>query len=172
LDLWAFFDLFCGFANCAAFNYIGNAKIEKFHNQEAKYQLDYVMIFILVLAWIRFFSYFLVINSIGKLTITLFFMIKETMIFLIVLLSYLIIMTTIFAICFNNANPVDHPEYLTIAESFRTLFDYMVAEMERKNMKNYDVSHSIFYMFHVLFSAIFLVNYLVAILSMVYEVMN
>ena len=65
------------------------------------------MIIALIIAWLRFFSYFLVINNISKVTLTLFMMLKEALNFLIVLGLYLVLMTTVFATMFRDCNTAD-----------------------------------------------------------------
>lgn len=114
MDIWLLFDLVSGLVNIAAFNVIGNSKPEDFLDQQKKYFLDYYIIAVLVISWIRFFSYFLIIEAIAKLTITLFRMLYETLSFLFLMLCYLMIMTTIFSILFRDANPEDNPEFTSI----------------------------------------------------------
>lgn len=129
------------------------------------------MIVVLVCAWLRFFSYFLVITSISKVTITLFKMLWETISFLIILVCYLLLMTTIFATLFRNTDTDDADVYHSLSTTFRALIDYFFANYPYREMANYTTSHSILYMLHVTFSNIFLLNYLVAILTTVYDIM-
>ena len=85
------------------------------------------MIFVLILSWIRFFSYFLVINSIAKITITLFKMVEQALIFLIIMISYMLMAMIVFATLFNSANTAEVPEFTTMAGTFRALCDMTVA---------------------------------------------
>lgn len=96
------FDVVAGVINLAAFNVIGNATPEQMLDVETKRIFDYYMIVVLVISWLRFFSYFLTVSAISKVTITLFSMLKETLSFLIILGCYLILMTTIFATLFRD----------------------------------------------------------------------
>jgi hypothetical protein len=75
VDLWLLFDIIAGVINIAAFTLIGNTTPEKMIDPGTKYFYDYYIIIVLIISWVRFFSYFLVITIIGKLTITLFRMI-------------------------------------------------------------------------------------------------
>ena len=107
-DIWLFFDLISGAVNIAAFNIIGNATPEKILDVDsAKRWYDYYMIIVLVISWLRFFSYFLVIKSVSKVTITLFYMLYETVSFMVILVSYLILMTTVFATMFRDVGTPD-----------------------------------------------------------------
>ena len=75
LDMWMFFDTLAGVVNIGAFTLIGAASPEDMYNQSTKRYYDYYIIIVLIISWIRFFSYFLVVDVIGKITITLLKMI-------------------------------------------------------------------------------------------------
>jgi len=98
-------------------------------------------------------------------------MLKETISFMTILICYLVLMTTIFATLFRDVESVDADNYKELVNTFRELIDYFLANYTTKNMKNYNTSHSVLYMSHVLISNIFLMNYLIAILTTVYEIM-
>lgn len=107
-DFWLIFDLISGAVNIAAFNIIGNATPEKLLDiNGAKRWYDYYMIVVLVISWLRFFSYFLIITSVAKVTITLFYMLYECVSFMVILTSYLILMTTVFTTMFRDATTPD-----------------------------------------------------------------
>lgn len=59
-------------------------------------------------------------------------------------------------------------KYGSIALSFRSLFDAMIGTYEYADDSNYAMSSSILTIVHLFLSNIFLMNYLVAILSTVY----
>ena len=63
------------------------------HNKD---YIDYFMIFVLCISWLRFFSYFLVVRSIAKLLLTLIAMIADTLSFLFLVACFLLIMASIF----------------------------------------------------------------------------
>lgn len=123
----------------------------------------------LILSWLRFFSYFLVLNTVSKLTITLGRMIKEAFGFLIVVSAYMMLATTVFATLFRNVDSEDN--FKTLPFAFRTLFDFTIGNIESLDMGNFQTSYSILYIIHVIISNIFLINFLIAIISSVYEVM-
>lgn len=85
------------------------------------------MIIVLVISWLRFFSYFLVVNIISKVTLTLFMMLKETLNFMFILGCYLVLMTTIFATLFRDAQTDDASDYKTLETTLRALIDYFMA---------------------------------------------
>jgi hypothetical protein len=130
------------------------------------------MIVVLIISWIRFFSYFLVINTISKVTLTLFMMLKEASIFLLILGCYLVLMTTIFATLFRDASTPDADPYHSIFTTLRSLIDYFLANFPTQvYMGNYQTSFSVLYIVHVVISNMFLLNFLVAILASVYDIM-
>lgn len=171
-DLWLYFDIVAGVINILAFNIVGNSSPESILNTLQKRSLDYYMILVLIISWLRFFSYFLVITHISKITLTLFMMLRETLYFLLVLGSYMLLMTTVFATLFRDCTTPDAIEsYSSFWFTLRQLIDYFLANYSVKDLGSYNTSHSILYITHVTISNIFLLNYLVAILQSVYEIM-
>lgn len=57
---------------------IGSISPDDILNTEKKQTLDYYVVLVLIVSWIRFFAYFLVVRSISKLLMTLFKMMKDT----------------------------------------------------------------------------------------------
>ena len=131
------------------------------------------MIIVLIISWLRFFSYFLVLQHISKITLTLFMMLKETAYFMLILGCYLILMTTVFATLFRDCDTPDAiHSYQNIYTTMRALIDYFLANYSVKDMgPSYNTSHSILYIIHVTISNIFLLNFLVAILQTVFDIM-
>lgn len=165
------FDIISGVINIAAFNMVGNASVESILNIPSKRWLDYYMIIVLIVSWLRFFSYFLVINAISKVTITMFSMLRETLSFMIILSCYLILTTTIFATLFRDVDTDDAEPYMNLGGSMREMIDFFLANYDVKEMANFETSHSVLSIIHVVISNIFLMNYLIAILTTVYEIM-
>jgi len=171
-DLWLYFDIAAGIINIVAFNIVGNSAPERFLNVIDKRITDYYMIVVLIISWLRFFSYFLVFTHISKITLTLFMMLMETVYFMLVLGSYMLLMTTVFATLFRDCRTPDAVEsYSSFWVTLRSLIDYFLANYNVKDMGTFNASHSILYITHVTISNIFLLNYLVAILQSVYEIM-
>ena len=130
------------------------------------------MIGVLIISWLRFFSYFLVVSKISKITLTLFMMLRETINFMFILSCYMILMSTVFATLFRDANTTDAIEdYHSVFTTLRALIDYFLANFQVKDMGNFSTSQSILYIVHVTISNIFLLNFLVAILQTVYDIM-
>lgn len=165
------FDFAAGIINITAFNIVGNASAESMLDINKKRNLDYYMIIVLVISWLRFFSYFLVIRKVSKLTITLFSMLKEVLPFMIILTCYSVCTTTIFATLFRDVVTDDAKDYKTLFTTFRSVFDYFIGNYVSKDMGNFNTSHSVLYMVHVFISNIFLMNLIVAILTTVYNIM-
>lgn len=162
MDIWIGLDVICALVNICAFNYIGAQTPAEIHDVLKKEKLDYYIIMVLILSWLRFFSYFLVVNNISKLTITLGRMIKEAVSFMIITVCYFLIATTVFAILFRNSPAQD--VFGTLPLTFRWLFDLAVGNINPVDMGPYTQSYSIFKIIHIVIANIFLINFLVAII--------
>lgn len=130
--------------------------------------MDYYVIVVVIVGWLRFFSYFLVIRKISKLIMTLVKMLFDTLAFIFLVSCYMIIATTVFTTLFSNANPEKYGEVIV---TMRTLYDAFIGSYDYEVPDNVLMSFSILMMVHVFVANIFLLNYLVAILSTVYEAM-
>lgn len=172
MDLWLYFDLLAGVINIIAFNIVGGSSAENILNVQTKRAYDYYMILVLMISWFRFFSYFLVISHVSKITLTLFMMLRETVFFMVILSCYLMLMTTVFATLFRDTETNDAVhDYHSLFTTLRALVDYFLANFSVKDLGNYNLSHSILYIAHVTISNIFLLNFLVAILQTVFDIM-
>jgi hypothetical protein len=63
------------------------------------------MIFVLILTWIRFLSLFLVIRSVSKILLTVYALIVDTLVFLLLAGCYLLIIASLFATVYEDNNP-------------------------------------------------------------------
>lgn len=138
-------------------------------NQFTKDMLDYFMIFVLAICWLRFFTYFLVVRTISKLLLTLLAMVGDTLSFMFIVICFIIIMASIFTTLYQDTNP---DKYGGLALTVRTLFDASLGSYDYSGMGTRELSHSILIIFHVFFANILLMNYLIAILSTTYENMK
>ena len=105
MDKWSFIDLLCSFFNIICFNVIGKTKPETILDTAKKQTLDYYVIAVVIVSWLRFFGYFLVIRTISKLINTLIKMIIDAISFILIVSSYLLLMATIFTTLFGNVQP-------------------------------------------------------------------
>jgi hypothetical protein len=101
-DIWMIFDITAGIVNIIAFNLVGKSSADDILDENTKHLYDYYMIIVLMISWVRFFSYFLVINRISKITITLFRMLYGSLSFLVILISYMLVAATVFSTLFRN----------------------------------------------------------------------
>lgn len=131
--------------------------------------MDYFMIFVLAFSWIRFFMYFLVIRSISKLLLTLVEMVEDTLSFFFIVACFIMIMSSIFTTLYQDVNP---EKFGSLTTTVRTLFDAALAVYSYDGMGGRTLSYSILMMFHVFFSNVLLLNYLIAILSTTYDNMK
>lgn len=62
--------------------------------------IDYFMIIVLCVSWIRFFTYFLVIKPISQLLLTLMAMIGDTVSFMFIISCFILIMASVYTTLF------------------------------------------------------------------------
>lgn len=86
--------------------------------------IDYFMLLVLTVSWLRFFSYFLVVRSISKLLLTLIEMIGDTLSFLFIVSCFILIMSSVFATLYQDNYP---EKYGGLAKTVATLFSGVVA---------------------------------------------
>lgn len=92
-------------------------------------------------------------------------MVVDTFYFMVILLSYMAIMSSVFETLFID---VDADNFGTFVLSFRSLFSAMMGDFSYDNAGDRETSFSIFLIVHLFISSILLLNYLIAILSTVY----
>jgi hypothetical protein len=139
-------------------------------NDSKKQVLNYYVICVTVVSWLRFFGYFLMVRLISKLLHTLFRMIVDTLSFLFLMICYFMIMSIVFTMLFQVPDP---GRFGSPAVTIRTLFDAFIGMYSYLDTApNYKMSFEILMMVHVCISNIFLLNYLIAILSTVFMLMT
>ena len=82
--------------NIAAVALISYIKPSDLLDAFKKDMVDYFMILVLCVSWLRFFVYFLVVRSISKLLLTLVAMIGDTLAFMFIVVCFIAIMASIF----------------------------------------------------------------------------
>lgn len=172
-DLWTILDTACAVLNIVAVYLISNSNPEIFlpsnpypNNKDI---VDYFMILVLVVTWLRFFAYFLVIRQISKLLLTLISMITDTVSFLFIFSCFVVLMASVFTTLYQDTNPI---KFGGLALTIRTLFDACLANYDYDNMPGREISYSCLIIFHVFMANILLMNYLIAILSTTYDSMK
>ena len=168
LDKWTLLDASSAIFNLVAFNVVGNVTPDQILTTTDKQRLDYYVITIVLLSWFRFFAYFLIIKNISKLLMTLWRMIKETMSFMFIVCCYLMIMSSVFTTLLQEVAP---DLFGNIQLATRTLFDAMLGNYSQYEFNRKNWLYIYLMMGHLILSNIFLLNYLIAILSTVYELM-
>jgi hypothetical protein len=81
------------------------------------------VIAVVVVGWLRFFGYFLMIRSISKLLMTLFRILYETISFVFIVASYLLLMSTIFTMLFQEPDP---HRFGQMSQTYAYLFDFFI----------------------------------------------
>lgn len=75
---------------------------EDFMGEEISSWVIYLQLAMVLISWIRFLSFFLVISAISRLIMTLIKMLVSCFTFLFIVICYLILMTPIFFILFQE----------------------------------------------------------------------
>jgi hypothetical protein len=96
MDKWTWVDTCNGLLNIVATYLIANIDPESYINPKHKDYIDYYMIVVLCISWVRFFSYFLVVKNISKLILTLLAMVSDTLSFLFIVCCFILIMASVF----------------------------------------------------------------------------
>jgi len=125
IDKWTLMDTISAYLNIVAVILIKQIDPSTFLQPKMKDLIDYFMLLVLCVSWLRFFSYFLVVRSISKLLLTLIEMIGDTVSFLFIVSCFILIMSSIFATLYQD----NHPEkYGGLAKTVTTLFNGVVAQ--------------------------------------------
>src|SRR5207248_2616315 len=98
-DRWTIMDFISATFNIGAVFLIHYMKPENYIGHDKSY-VDYFMIFVLSISWLRFFTYFLVIKPISKLLLTLIAMVKDTVSFMFIICCFILIMASIYTTLF------------------------------------------------------------------------
>ena len=122
-DIWTAVDLVSSVFNLFCFNYIGSVKSDAIIYPAKKEILDYYVIAVTVMTWVRLFSYFLVIRTISKLLHTLLRMLMDTFAFVFIFCCYMIMVCTLFTTLFSIPEP---EAFGTISLSCKSLFDAFI----------------------------------------------
>ncbi len=185
-DYWTIFDLITSIVNMiniliitATVNpAVFGISPEKVNNYISGYNrsLKYFIAVVVSLNWVRTVVFFYCIRGTSSLLVTLVLMIKSTLNFLIILIGYLLIMTTIFYFIFMIIDKQTYPNtvdqnFTTFMMTFNYLFDAMVTNYSHpaNYPESYDNLHRILLVIHVFLSSVLLLNYLVAILMIVFD---
>lgn len=80
-DRWTIIDGFTAVTCIICFTVTGTLTAEDIFDLNKKQTIDYYVAVVVVVSWLRFFSYFLVVRSISKLLMTLLKMFIDTISF-------------------------------------------------------------------------------------------
>lgn len=82
--------------NIIAFEVIINIPMWVLEDEQTKYMIDYLMIAVLIVSWLRFFIYFLIVREISKMLLTIYEMLADTLSFVFIVVCYLLIVASVF----------------------------------------------------------------------------
>lgn len=166
-DKWAVLDFANALSNTICFGMFATLSADGILDPLTKEAYNWIQVFAVLVSWGRFISFFLVIQSISILIMTAIQMVIKAMTFIALTISYIIVMIPFFQILFQEDTIV----YVDFIVTARTLFDSMLGNYGFNVTGADENFHAIIIIFHILISNIYLLNYLIAILSTVYEEM-
>lgn len=100
LDTWTLIDFISAALNLFCFNVIGSVSVDQILSVSQKQVLDYYVICVTVVSWMRFFSYFFLVRIVSKMLHTLKKMLSDTMSFIFLICCYFLVMSTTFMLLF------------------------------------------------------------------------
>ena len=103
--LWFYTDLIVSVSNFIGLAFISRLSATDILNSKTKANYDYAVVVIVVVAWFRWFNYFLLSNKMSKLLVTLLQMVFDTMSFTFILALVLFIFASAFTMRFSNLDP-------------------------------------------------------------------
>lgn len=136
--------------------------------KDVKDLLDYMMLAVIILQWVRFYSLFVMISELSKMILTFFSMVVDTIAFMFLVFSYLIVSAAIFTTLFQDMRP---DIYGTFVKTIISMFDGLMGGYTYKGFGDRELLHMVAIILHVWVANILLLNYLIAILSESYSVM-
>ena len=156
--------------NIFAFEFIINMPGWVLEETQYKYYIDYLMIAVLIISWLRFFIYFLIVKEISKMLLTIYEMLADTLSFIFIVVCYLLIVASVFTTLYQDVNA---SKFGGMAISLKTLYDGAMGIYDYKGMgASREVQFSVLQIVHIYFANILLMNFLIAILSFTYEKMQ
>ena len=133
-------DSLSAFLNIIAVQMVERIPPSIYLNPQYKDLIDYFMIIVLIISWLRFFVYFLVIRDISKLVLTLLAMIGDTVSFMFITSCFILIMASIFTTLYQDTNPA---KFGGLALSVRALFDATIGQYDYNGMGERTLSFTV-----------------------------
>ena len=96
MDKWTIMDSISSTLYIVATFVISNLNPEEIIDPTKKKIIDYYIIVVLILVWLRFFAYFLVVRTISKLLLTLIEMLGDAVAFMFIMCCFMLIMSSLF----------------------------------------------------------------------------
>lgn len=134
-----------------------------------KLLFNFLMLLIVFITWYRMVVIMYVQEKFSVLLMTIAKMLVEGSYFFVMLIYYFLIMAMVFLALFGDEVPI----YSNLIETVVLMFDYLMGAYSWIPLESsfMDLMHTGFMIFHIYLANIFMLNYLVAILSDVFGVM-
>jgi hypothetical protein len=169
LDKWSTADV-----QCATINIFCNFALQLISPDDIlsgeKLPYNFLMLMIVFITWYRVIMIMYVQEKFSVLLMTIAKMMTAGMNFFMMLIYYFLIMAMVFLAIFGDELPAT---YENIFETVRLMFDYLMGSYSWLTLDSgfMDLMHTFFLILHVYLANIFMLNYLVAILSDVFGAM-
>ena len=168
-DKWSKLDLLNSITNVFVLQFFNILESKDFINDSLRYTIILLNVAMVLVSWIRFIGFFLVINKMSVLLMTLSKMITNCITFLFIDFCYMLMMVPVFGILFQEENI----NYISPMQTLLTLWDVMITGggVFFDSTNPYAKENDWLTIFHLTMGNIFMLNYLIAILATIYEVM-
>mmetsp|Transcript_46451 Transcript_46451/g.61529 ORF Transcript_46451/g.61529 Transcript_46451/m.61529 type:complete len:315 (-) Transcript_46451:371-1315(-) len=165
-DRWTIMDTLSALITLIGFPIIANMTPESLVEKDSKDLIDMLMLTMIFLQWQRFYQFFLMISELSKMILTFISMIIDTIAFMFIVISYLIVSAAIFTTVYQDVNTGLYGDFKV---SLRSMFDGLMGSYGYKGFGDKEMAHMMMLWMHIFISNILLLNYLIAILSQSYS---
>jgi len=131
MDKWAFMDALNAILTIGSFEVVLNVPLSLLMNTTTKYRLDYLIIAVLIVSWLRFFVYFLLVEEISKMLLTIQEMLTDTLSFVFIVICYLLIVGSVFTTLYQDVNS---DKFGGMAASLRSLYNAAMGQYDYLGM--------------------------------------
>jgi hypothetical protein len=166
LDKWSKVDIVCSVTNIVAFGLLSQLTPDALQDPGGgKVFYNVLMILSTLAAWARLAATALLMPAFAILLLTTYTMITHTASFLLVILLYMIVISSV-AVCLFQESATAYSSFVYAA---RCMFDALIGPFGWSIAPEYAYVHTAFMVVHLFLSQVLLLNYMVAILGTVYE---
>ncbi|CAI2360713.1 unnamed protein product [Moneuplotes crassus] len=169
IDKWTVCDILSIFINIICYAILAGLDYHSIIDTKTKEYYDWISILIVLGTWLRLTMYLLVIHAFSVVLNTLFKMVAAATSFMYILISGLLLFGMAFVALYIS---IDSASFGTYPLATRTLFDAMLGNYVQNTYDQRDLPYKILFIVFMICCHVFLLNFLIAILSLVYAEMS